>query len=1292
MTPPVRLALAGALLAALALAASRVQVAARLDTLLPADGPVAEALELTRGFSDANAILIEIDGVGAEPAALFAAADAVEAALRDDPLFSGVQGRFDPADGERMRRAALPHAVGLIPESRLAERISEPGLRRLLRSWLARLSGPGGALAERALASDPLELGLLALDGLRAGATPWRVRTDKGRLLDASGTRALLIAQPQADAFAGASAEVPPAVRRALAASPLPADWLGGHRHAAASEARIRGDVDRAALAGLGMVLIALVAVFRGLRPVVGAAIFTLFPVLGALAGAAAVSPVHPVAFAWLGALAGVAMDYHLHLQLAAGAHGPEAAWPRTRSSLGLALASSLVAFLALWPSSTPAVVSLGAMGVGALLAAAAAAPLLGPAFHLRFGPMQATLPSASLGRWGAVGVWGALGLAALAAPFARFEGDPRALIGAPPELAALEQRFADRYGGVGTTALAVLSDPDPDRLLDRAAAVASALRQLPGSTVTAPDAWLPGPARQAARVAALPPRELLKARFDAVADAEGFVPGVLDPALDALYAAPAPLRPSAWAGTPLEGATARHLHEEAGLHRLQIQVVLPDLGLLSTARALALGADPEVRVAALGALASEGVASLRAELVGRGGLAAALIVVLLAVVLRSWRAVAVALLPVAGALLGASAVMALAGLPWNSVSLCGMVLVLGLGLDYGVFVASGGGEPHTRAAVAISALTTLLGFAGLTFADSPAVRGLGLAVVGGLGLAVALALVVLPRLLAGEPSLGPAGRRWVRRLALVGALAVIADAGLRLRAVCPPPPIPADAAPDPGPWTGTWDDRRVPGGHLKRVAGLWALKLEGRPYDRGRAGGRLTDDLHLALEEDTKAEFERVVPNALARFALLRGVYALVPRIDRHFPEDLRLEMRGWSDGATDADPWLGPLYTRKAYYHALHDLGQAVADAPFVEACTGFVAGPEATAEGHWMLARNFDFDGGAVFDRDKVVTVVRPEEGLAFLSVSFASFMGVVSGVNEAGLAVAVHSAGSDAGLRVATPMTLVTRQVLQHARDLDQAEAILDRGRGFVAEIVVVVDSVRGEAAAFEITPDRVVRRPLGPRAGVANHFLSPELANDQENQRRQAELTTAARQARVDALLAQAPPLDLPAAVAILSDRAAANGAPLPPGHRHALNADIATHGVVIDASARRVWVSRYPKLAGGWVAFDLPAILAGALDGAEVLPADRPDRTLAVLRARELLWQARRASPLEAERLAARALELAPGHPEGLIERGAALVALGRPEEARPLLEAALATPPEYPEQATRARALLEGR
>ncbi len=1301
MSPKLRLALAALIALVLGLVASRIRFTDDLASLLPADGPLPRALEQLERFDVADTLLVEVDGTGAPQAELLAAVDQLGAALTAHPAIRRARWKVQAADGVALQQAAGPHALELVPAEILAQRTTPGGIQAALQGQLLRLAGPGGGLFERSFRQDPLDVTGLALQRLRGVESPFDVQVQAGHFLDTAGERAVILVEPVASTMEmGPDAPLIQQLDDLLAASALPARYLGGHRIAFESARSVRDDVQRAAVLGLLGLLALFVLGFRSLRPVAGAAATVTLAVVATLAAGAVIGPVHGISMGFAAALLGLAVDYWIHLYVAAQARDPEpgfaprlAAAQAALAEIGPALlmgaASTAGAFAVLIFSRYPVVQSLGAMGLAAAAGALLGTWLLGPVAFAALGGRP--LPRLRLGVLPPV-VRPALVLLCLAAlvmvSFSRFDGDPRNLLPPSDQTQALEAELTARYGGFGTGGMVVIEGPELGALLDAADRAQQALQELSGVSASGPSALLPGPTLRAARRAVLPVPARLQAEIEAAAAELGFVPGAFAGAAERLLAPPlTPLGPATWASTPLAELVQRHVQPSPGGWSVMISIVTADDSLLEPVRATLASAAPGAELLVPSGFAQEGIREIRGELARLGGLAAGWVLLLLTLRYRQPRLILAAFTPCAAALVVTLGGFALLGVPWNAVSAASMVLILGLGLDYGVFMAEGerrGASGHAGYAVLLSALTTVIGFGILVVARSPALFGVGLAVLVGMGTATLFALALVPPLVRGERVLPPVLRRWGRRLAFLGLLLSGVDVLLGQILYLQPPTgaSPAHSVEQVSP-----GDLRLGPHRLLRSQGVHAALFSGPAFERGWAAGVLTGPMDVRLEDELMASFERAVPSRLARFAIVRGTLLGLPDLDRWVQPDQLEEIAGYVAGSGEHHARLAPGYTRKLYFHAVHDIGQALVDSPLVHACTGFMAGPGHTADGHWLLARNFDFDGGRLFDQDKIVSFVVPERGIPFASVSFASFSGVVSGMNARGLALALQAGASAPPTAPGTPMGLIAREILQHASSLDEAEDILRRRQAFVAENILVVDGGAGEAALFEVTPEAVQRLPVEGAMAVSNHFRSAAFAQLPVNLERMAEGTTVPRLRRMEQLLTEhRGRIDLDASVDILRDRRGLDGQPLPRGHRHAIDADIATHSVVFDTTARVLWVSRSPNTAGGYVAWQLDRALAGHIEPREVVIAGDLDATLAAHRARALLRQAESASPAEAEALARQALLLTPEHPEPLQLLARALLDQGRPTEAAPLIQQALATPPEHGHQV---RALL---
>jgi hypothetical protein len=195
--------------------------------------------------------------------------------------------------------------------------------------------------------------------------------------------------------------------------------------------------------------------------------------------------------------------------------------------------------------------------------------------------------------------------------------------------------------------------------------------------------------------------------------------------------------------------------------------------------------------------------------------------------------------------------------------------------------------------------------------------------------------------------------------------------------------------------------------------------------------------------------------------------------------------------------------------------------------------------------------------------------------------------MSGMNQAGVAVVVHGARAGEPTPSGEPVVHALRRVLSEADTTERALSLLAEREVMVSHLVILVDA-SGDAAVIERAPGHAdhVRRLEG-RAGVTNHFEGP-LKTDAKNLRVRQETSTLARRTRADELLRTLPsPAGVADAVQLLRDRAGAHGQALALGDRNAIDALIATHGVVMDTGKRQLWVSEGPHLLGRFVLFDL---------------------------------------------------------------------------------------------------------
>jgi hypothetical protein len=428
----------------------------------------------------------------------------------------------------------------------------------------------------------------------------------------------------------------------------------------------------------------------------------------------------------------------------------------------------------------------------------------------------------------------------------------------------------------------------------------------------------------------------------------------------------------------------------------------------------------------------------------------------------------------------------------------------------------------------------------------------------------------------------------WERhRGKLLGALALFTALAGAHRAIPPATRIepPAVTLPPPGAarsWT------RVRGG-------LREVYLEGSPEAIGAAHTRLLRDHMAESERRLQAVFARSVPFWPARAFIEDFSRVRYRALDEQVPAARRAELAAQAL-AFSPDPFEErmPTYQRMLFLHALYDVALSFEHSPLI-GCTSF-AFP--SPEGHEIVGRTFDFETDPIFDSDKAVYLVREDGAVPFASVAWPGVVGVVTGMNAEGVVMLVHGARAGEPAARGVPVLLSLREALGHARSTDEAVALLAAQPVMVSHMVFVADG-QGHTAVVERAPGQAAfaRRAQGI-AFVTNHLEGP-LAGDPKNQRVREHTSTLDRAERVRQLLDRpAAELTESYALAMLRDHTCARASDCPLGDRRAIDALIATHGVVADATARRLWVSVGPHLSGRFVRLDVGELLAPGHDPA----------------------------------------------------------------------------------------------
>lgn len=392
--------------------------------------------------------------------------------------------------------------------------------------------------------------------------------------------------------------------------------------------------------------------------------------------------------------------------------------------------------------------------------------------------------------------------------------------------------------------------------------------------------------------------------------------------------------------------------------------------------------------------------------------------------------------------------------------------------------------------------------------------------------------------------------------------------------------------------YNDTLDLRYYDGNFLRHSeSGLWELFVKGDAFQRGEAIGKLSSDLLHYQEKVFVDQIREIVPSD----SYLKFLRFLIVLFNRHLGENVleeyRDEIYGISLSCTHEYDFIGTPYERQLNYHSAHDLGHAMQDYMLV-GCSSFATWGTQSADSSLLIGRNFDFYVGDAFAENKQVAFYTPDQGYKFASVGWPGMIGVLSGMNETGLTVTINAAKSAVPTGSATPISILTREILQYASTIDEAFAIAQKRKTFVSESILIGSAKDGKAAIIEKSPEKTVlfKGKESDRLISTNHYQSEEFSKDERNMENIRTSDSPYRFARLEELINENMPIDASKAASILRNHKGLQDADLGLANEMAINQFIAHHSVIFQPEKRLMWVSTSPWQCGKYVAYDLNKI------------------------------------------------------------------------------------------------------
>ncbi len=243
----------------------------------------------------------------------------------------------------------------------------------------------------------------------------------------------------------------------------------------------------------------------------------------------------------------------------------------------------------------------------------------------------------------------------------------------------------------------------------------------------------------------------------------------------------------------------------------------------------------------------------------------------------------------------------------------------------------------------------------------------------------------------------------------------------------------------------------RCGAGFLEEVDGYRVLHVKGEPYQMGyQQGALLRDDIRELVHFlfDVKAKEMKVELGGIKLLDPKQVIKGIASRQRKYVPERFFEEMRGIADGAgMDVQDIVVANFIPELFH------------------CSGFALSGSATKDGTLYHGRILDYGCDWRLQEHAVLTIAEPRGKIPFVNVTYAGFVGSVTGMNAERVSIG-EMGGRGMGHWDGVPMALLVRMVLEEADTLDQAIATFRDQPRTCEYYYVIADGKSGKAVGVE----------------------------------------------------------------------------------------------------------------------------------------------------------------------------------------------------------------------------------
>lgn len=252
---------------------------------------------------------------------------------------------------------------------------------------------------------------------------------------------------------------------------------------------------------------------------------------------------------------------------------------------------------------------------------------------------------------------------------------------------------------------------------------------------------------------------------------------------------------------------------------------------------------------------------------------------------------------------------------------------------------------------------------------------------------------------------------------------------------------------------------------------GIKVVYYSGTPEEIGQQQGLLV----LGVDSKEQQDFFNKMQNQMKtgnyfidKFRDLYAKYQFIPNFKRHIPDEYLQELKGMIRAVSKGE---SENIDDFIMANAIQDLGLTMG-------CSIVSTWGDSTKDGELLVGRNLDHLGFYEMAKYQYLAFYDPEKGNKFVTLNYPANIGLMQGMNDKGLVVAMtySMVGKEETTINGMPYIIMLRHVLQYATNIDEAINMIKETPRTVGLNIMVASAKDKRAVVLETSASRLkVRR-------------------------------------------------------------------------------------------------------------------------------------------------------------------------------------------------------------------------